>query len=93
MLKRLIVIAAITLAGCAPHPRPLPPVEVRTITVDRPIPVPCVAAVDIPAEPPKVGGQLDGHAQHDLDLVAASAVDLRSVLHVALALLEGCKAN
>ena len=92
-MKRLIVIAAITLAGCAPHPRPLPPVEVRTITVDRPIPVPCVAAADIPIEPPKIGDQLNGQAQHDLDLVAASAIDLRVALQVALTLLGGCRAG
>ena len=93
-MRGLIVIAAVALAGCGtPRPRPLPPVEVRTITVDRPIPVPCVAAADIPIEPPRVGEQLNGRAQHDLDLVAASAIDLRAALQVALVLLRGCRGN
>jgi hypothetical protein len=91
-MKRLALVAAALLAGCAPHPQPLPPVQIRTVTIDRPVPVACVTAADIPAEPAKIGAQLNGHAQHDLDLVAASAIELRSVLHVALVLLGGCKA-
>lgn len=88
----LTIAIALALASCGDHvaSTPLPPTEVRTITVDRPVAVPCVAKSDIPAAPPKVGTQLTGDAGHDLDVVSASALRLRGTLDKALALLGAC---
>lgn len=52
-----------------------PPIEVRTVEV--PTPVACVELAQIPAEPPLIGDQLTGDAQHDLGVVAPSALELR----------------
>jgi hypothetical protein len=90
IIRSAIVILALALAGCGVQSTPAPPVEVRTVTVDRPIPVPCIAAFDVPAMPPRVGDQLTGDAGHDLDVVAASAIRLRAALDKALAVLSGC---
>ncbi|QQV76540.1 hypothetical protein H5J25_13920 [Sphingomonas aliaeris] len=67
-----------------------PAVEVRTVTIDRPVPVPCVKRSAIPAEPPKISGKLTGDARRDLDTVTASAVRLRSWGVELVAILSGC---
>lgn len=88
----LATLPLLALAGCGDTVKsvPLPPTEVRTVTVDRPVAVPCVDRKDIPAMPPKVGAQLTGEAGHDLDVVSASALRLRASLDKALALLGAC---
>lgn len=87
----LTIALAVALAGCGGDgPQPLPPVEVRTITVNTPVSTPCIHRGDVPAMPPKIGNQLTGDAGHDLDVVSASALRLRSALGTALALLGGC---
>ena len=88
-----IVFREVTVAGQTATVSTSPEMQLAHFTVDRPIPVPCVAAADIPIEPSKIGDQLNGQAQHDLDLVAASAIDLRVALQVALTLLGGCRAG
>jgi hypothetical protein len=81
------IIATLFLASCSTTPGP---VEVRTTEVLVPVPVSCVTLAQIPVAPPKVGDQLTGDAQHDLDLVAASAIRLRATLDITLALLGAC---
>lgn len=82
---------ALALTACSQsRPVPLPPVVVKTITVDRPVAVPCVKKSEVPAMPAKVGGQLNGDAGHDLNVVSASALRLRAALGKALALLGAC---
>lgn len=51
---RLILLVALLLAGCA-STSPVPEPIVRTVTVDRLVPVPCVDAADLPAAPPPLG--------------------------------------
>lgn len=65
-------------------------VEIKTVEVLKPVPVYCVEREDIPENPPKVGDQLTGSAQTDLDIVSLSLIDVRKALNVALAMLEGC---
>lgn len=86
----LIVAAAIGLSACSTTQPPPPAVQIRTVTVDRPVAVACVRKSDIPAEPPKVASQLTGEARHDLDIVGASALRLRQALNETFALLEPC---
>ncbi len=92
LLKSLPPLAlAALLSSCGNvQSTPAPPVEARVVTVDRPVPVPCVAAAQIPAMPAKVGDQLNGDAGHDLDIVSASALRLRVALDKVLALLGAC---
>jgi hypothetical protein len=45
----------------------------------------------LPAEPPKVRGQLTGNADKDLTIVAGSAIRLRSWGEGLQTILEGCR--
>lgn len=89
-MKRYALVALVALAGCTRPDVAPPAIEVRTITVERPVPVPCVDGKSVPAEPGKVGGQLNGQAAHDLDLVAASALQLRQWGRELKALIAPC---
>lgn len=80
-------LLALTLAACKTTPGP---VEIKTVEVRVPVTVACVRKDQIPTMPPRVGEQLQGDAQADASLLAASAIRLRSTLGVALALLDGC---
>ena len=92
-MKRYALVALVALAGCTRPDVAPPAVEVRTVTVEKPVPVPCVDAKSVPAEPGKVGGQLNGQAAHDLDLVAASALQLRQWGRELKALIAPCVKN
>ena len=84
-------LALACLSACASRPAAAPPaVEVRTVTIDRPVLVPCVKRSAIPAEPPKISGKLTGDARRDLDTVTASAVRLRSWGVELVAILTVC---
>lgn len=83
----LTTAAALALSACAHSPVP---VEVRTVEVVRPIPVPCVKREAIPAMPAKVGDQLTGDPVADVSTLAAANLRLRAALGKALAVLEGC---
>ena len=87
------VLCVMSLSACGEdniHSTPPPAVVVRTVTVDRPVPVPCVSAAQIPAMPPKHGDEMNGVARHDLDIAVAAASELRAALDQALALLGAC---
>lgn len=92
-MKRYALVVMVALAGCARPDVAPPAVEVRTVIVEKPVPVPCVDAKSVPAEPGKVGGQLNGQAAHDLDLVAASALQLRQWGRELKALISPCVKN
>lgn len=83
----LPVAAALALSACAHGPGP---VEVRTVEVVKPIPVPCARREQIPAMPGKVGDQLTGDPVEDVSTLAAANLRLRAALGKALALLDGC---
>ena len=81
----IILLPLAALAACA-NPASQG-VEVRLVPT--PVPVPCVPASEIPAEPAGVHSVLTGDAEADLLIVAASAKDLRvwgREMHVALTL-------
>jgi hypothetical protein len=80
---------ALLLSACA-GATPPPAVEIRTVTVTKPVAVACVKAADLPAEPEKVAGKLTGDARRDLDITAASAMRLRSWGRSLVAILGGC---
>jgi hypothetical protein len=80
---------ALLLAACGATTPP-PAVELRTVTVDRPVPVRCIDPASIPAEPKKIAGSLTGDARRDLDRVAASALELRSWGRSLRAMMEAC---
>lgn len=85
-----LIAMLVPLSACSTPAPPAPAVEVHTITVDRPVPVACVKAVDIPAEPPRIAGSLTGDARRDLDTVSASATRLRAWGVKLAAILKGC---
>jgi len=87
-MRAAILIAALALSACA-HPDASPAIEVRTVTVDRPVAVPCFKG-PLPDEPPKVADKLTGDAVRDLDMVAASAIRLRAYADELRAILTGC---
>lgn len=87
-MRRLILAAAFTLAGCTHTPPPA--IEVRTERFEVPVPVPCIKASDVPAVPPRVGDKLTGNAVTDADLLAADALRLSAALDQAMALISGC---
>lgn len=70
-MKLAALVLAVALAGCATTP---PEPEIRTVTVDRPIPVPCRVAV--PEEPAWA-----------MDAIAPGA-DVDALMAAALAELE-----
>lgn len=75
------------ISGCSAPKTPPPAIEVRTVETKVPVPVPCLAKADIPAEPEHVADRLTGDARRDLDIVSASAIRLRvwgEALHAAL---------
>ena len=78
---------ALLLAGCATTP---PAIEVRTVTIDRPVAVSCIKPGDIPAAPARIGDRLTGDLAHDAPLLAASAVRLRAYSQQLLAIIGGC---
>ena len=88
-MRYFFLIGVAALASCT-HPPDEPAIEVRTITVDRPIPVACVDPKAIPAEPEMVGDELTGDAAHDADILAASAIGLRLYAQMLRALIEPC---
>jgi hypothetical protein len=63
---RLLACLAIALAGCATVPEP----EIRTVTVDKPIPVPCRVAM--PEEPAWAMDAIAPDA--DIDTLMAAAI-------------------
>lgn len=74
------LLLALPLAACAhPQPCPPPPAKTETVIVKVDHPVPCIdkAKWDALAEPKKVRGDLNGNAQHDLDVTGDSAIQLR----------------
>ena len=83
----LPVAAALALSACAHGPGP---VDVRTVEVVKPIPVPCARREHIPRMPGKVGDQLTGDPVEDVSTLAAANLRLRAALGKALALLDGC---
>ena len=85
---RAIIASLLLLSACKTTPGP---VEVRVQRVLVPISQPCIKPSQIPKAPPRIGDQLNGDAQHDLNLVAASAVRLRAYGDVLLALLVACE--
>ena len=84
-MRRIAVIGipiSLALAACS-HTEP--GVEVRL--VDRPVPVLCLPADQIPVEPATVGDRLTGDPAQDVAIVSASALQLRAwgkSLHSAL---------
>jgi hypothetical protein len=85
-----LCVNILCMSACTTGPHPLPPTEVRTVEVKVPVPVPCVERSALPGMPAKVGNLLTGDAVHDLDVVAASNLRLRTALDKALALLGAC---
>jgi len=84
------IILALVLTGCAATPPP--GIEVRTVTVDRPVAVPCVKG-PLPVEPERVADKLTGDAVHDLDIVAASTIRLRAYADELRAIVGPCVAK
>lgn len=81
-------LIALALTACQ---TPQPGIEVREVEV--PTPVPCVDADEVPAEPPQVGDQFTGDAQHDLGILAPNALALRIWGRTLRALIvPGCTA-
>jgi hypothetical protein len=84
-MKRIACLVLLTLTACTATN---PGVEVRTVQV--PVPQPCLAADQIPAEPGTVSHLLTGVAAHDLTVVAASALELRAWGQEMAAALKAC---
>ena len=85
---RAIIASLLLLSACKTTPGP---VQIKTVEVRVPVSVSCIAPGQIPKAPPRIGDKLNGDSQHDLNLVAASAIRLRATLDVALSLLVACE--
>lgn len=94
-MRKLFVAATVIigLSACATTKLPPPAVELRTVRVEIPVAQPCLAAEQIPPVPPRIADQLTGDARHDLDLVSASALRLRSWGEQMHAALVACAAK
>lgn len=92
-MKRYALVALVVLAGCTRPDVAPPAIEVRVQRVEVPVPVPCIDDKSVPAEPGKVGGQLNGRAAHDADVLAASALQLRQWGRELKALIAPCVKN
>ena len=90
-MKR-IVLASLLLAGCA-HTPSEPGIDVRTVTVEKPVAVACIDREAVPREPAQVGSKLNGNAAHDADLLAGSALTLRQWGRELRALITPCIAK
>jgi hypothetical protein len=80
----------LALAGCGKEVDP--PVQVEIQRVEVPVAQPCLPADKIPTEPGRIGDTLTGDSQHDLPLVAASALELRQWGETMMAALLACTA-
>lgn len=80
-----LTLCAALLASCGHKPMGI---EVRTVEV--PVAVSCVKQEQIPAEPPKIGGELTGNPVADTLILAESALLLRKWGGELRALLVGC---
>lgn len=89
-MRWAIAISALALAGCATDGTPPPAIQVKTVEVRVPVPVPCVDRKDIPAEPARVANRLTGKAGHDLLIVDQSALELRTWGQTMAAQLVAC---
>lgn len=94
MLSRLLAGsmlsgAALMFSGCSATPTARPVTE-KIVTVEKPVPVACVDKAKVPAEPRHVAGDLNGQAVHDLDVVSASAIELRGWGERLAALIQPC---
>lgn len=87
--QSLTTVAVLALSACSTTPTARPVVE-HTVQVKIPVPVACVDASDVPAEPRHVAGDLNGQAVHDLDIVSASAIELRTWGETLAALIGPC---
>ena len=85
---RAIIASLLLLSACKTTPGP---VEVRTVRVMVPVSQSCIKASQIPKAPPRIGALLNGDAQHDLNIVAASQLRLRASGDVLLALVTACE--
>lgn len=83
ILIRLAFLAPLALAACAHTPEGPRIVEI-------PVPVACVAKDKLPSEPALIAPGLTGDAVHDLDLVAASNIQLRGWGRSLYAALVAC---
>lgn len=88
-MKKIWLLSIGLLSACATTPT-TPAVEIRTVTVEKPVPVACVDRSAVPAEPAKVGGRLNGQAAHDVDVLAASTIQLRQWGRELRALITPC---
>lgn len=89
-LGLIALIVALALTACTHADTPPPAIDVRIQRVEIPVPAPCLAKDKIPAEPEHIAGKLTGDARHDLDLVSASAIRLRSWGEAMQAALRAC---
>lgn len=81
-MKYLCFGALLLLAACAHRE---PPTLI-------PVPVSCVTG-DLPAEPPKVSGELTGDAGRDAGIIAGSALQLRAWGRTLYQMLEACRSQ
>lgn len=81
----------IMLAGCAATPKPCPPSVPQVQIQKEPVPVPvaCIKASDIPAEPAST--KLTGDARNDADLLGAKVSDLRVWGRALVAMITPCE--
>ena len=86
----LVLPAALSGCGLARPPRADLADHPRIITVDRAVPVACLARTDLPVAPGPVGAQLSGEARHDAAILASALLAERAARDRAMALLGAC---
>ena len=74
----LTLAACLALAGC--------------VTTPKLVTIPCIAKDQVlPSEPPKIHSRLNGAADHDLPIVAGSALRLRAYSQALRGIVESCR--
>lgn len=83
--SRVSLAALILLSACASKPA----IEVRTVRVEVPVPIPCVVAADIPERPGPLPPR-PADARQALDLAVAKVLEWVGYGEKADAVLRGC---
>lgn len=86
----LLGSVALMLSSCAADQARPPAFIYKTVEVKVPVLVRCVTFDQIPKLPAKTGSQMNGQAQHDLDIAAAAASQYRKIVEQSLILLGVC---
>ena len=86
-MSRVALASLVLLAACSTTPPCVP--KIQTVSVNVPVPVACLDAKDVPAEPGLVA--MTGDARNDDALLAAKVAALRVWGRTLVAMMKPCE--